>query len=179
MQGKQLTLDKLTPGVQCAHCHQGIDAHLAAVWPAITTGAANRPAQADRTLGRTGFQLLRPMSPDLGGDCAARKLRALPNIRFQPYRLTGSKCYDPDDARISCLTCHNPHQDFDNPQTVDFDPQVPGMPREGENRAPKPVRSPKTSACTCHMPKIDCRGPTTNSTDHRIRIVKPNEPYPG
>ncbi len=29
--GKQVTLDKLSPGVQCAHCHQGVDEHLAAM----------------------------------------------------------------------------------------------------------------------------------------------------
>ncbi len=31
VQGKQLTLDKLIPGVQCAHCHQSTESHLAAM----------------------------------------------------------------------------------------------------------------------------------------------------
>lgn len=32
---------------------------------------------------------------------------------------------------------------------------------------------------TCHMPKIELPGAHFRFTDHRIRIVKPNEPYPG
>lgn len=32
------------------------------------------------------------------------------NVRFQPYRLGNSRCWDADDARISCLACHNPHE---------------------------------------------------------------------
>jgi len=31
------------------------------------------------------------------------------NVRFQPYRIFNSKCYS-DDRRISCISCHNPHE---------------------------------------------------------------------
>src|SRR5215469_15872774 len=41
------------------------------------------------------------------------------DIRFQPYRLTESKCYDADDARISCLACHDPHREVDS-KAVDY-----------------------------------------------------------
>ena len=48
--------------------------------------------------------------------------RSINNIRFQPYRLWGSKCYDPDDARISCVACHDPHKEF-SVQAADYDPK--------------------------------------------------------
>ena len=35
--------------------------------------------------------------------------RGVLNVRFQPYRLTNSKCYDTADARIACTACHDPH----------------------------------------------------------------------
>jgi nitrate reductase cytochrome c-type subunit len=112
---------------------------------------------------------------------------SIANIRFQPYRLTGSKCYDPDDARISCLACHNPHRDF-GPQPVNFDPKCLACHGSSKSAVGKPA-SPKTDAkacpvaksncVSCHMPKLDLPGAHFKFTDHRIRIVKPNEPYPG
>jgi len=32
------------------------------------------------------------------------------NVRFQPYRLENSKCWQKGDARITCVACHDPHQ---------------------------------------------------------------------
>jgi hypothetical protein len=112
---------------------------------------------------------------------------SIANIRFQPYRLTGSKCYDPDDARISCLACHNPHHDF-GPQPVNFDPKclachVGAKSAAGKLATPKPGAKAcpvaKSNCVSCHMPKLDLPGAHFKFTDHRIRIVKPNEPYPG
>ncbi len=52
--GKELTLDKLTPGVQCGHCHQAIDAHLAAMLAGNhEAGAAQRP---DKLIGLSAEQ---------------------------------------------------------------------------------------------------------------------------
>jgi hypothetical protein len=187
IEGKQLTLDKLTPGVQCAHCHQGIDAHLAA----ITAGnhAAAPPPGLHKLIGLSADQ-----ASNFCGQChrtwaeiALQGNPSIANIRFQPYRLTGSKCYDPDDARISCLACHNPHHDF-GPQPVNFDPKCLACHGGAKSAAGKPV-TPKTGAkacpvaksncVSCHMPKLDLPGAHFKFTDHRIRIVKPNEPYPG
>ncbi len=35
--------------------------------------------------------------------------RGVNNVRFQPYRLANSKCYDAADRRIRCTACHDPH----------------------------------------------------------------------
>ena len=37
----------------------------------------------------------------------------------------------------------------------------------------------KSKCVSCHMPKIELPGAHYKFSDHRIRIVKPNEPYPG
>ncbi len=42
------------------------------------------------------------------------------NVRFQPYRLTNSRCYDVDDKRIACVGCHDPHKEIDRVST-DYD----------------------------------------------------------
>jgi Cytochrome c554 and c-prime len=186
--GKQLTLEKLTPGVQCGHCHQGIDAHLAA--KVAGNHAATPPPDLHKLIGLSADQ-----ASNFCGQChrtwaeiALQGNPSIANIRFQPYRLTGSKCYDPDDARISCLACHNPHHDF-GARPVNFDPKClachggakpaaggkPASPKSGAKACPVA----KTNCVSCHMPKLDLPGAHFKFTDHRIRIVKPNEPYPG
>ncbi len=177
VQGKQLTLDKLTPGVQCGHCHQAIDAHLAAVLAGNHDLAP--PKDLHKLIGLSAEQ-----ASNFCGQChrtwseiALQGNFSIADIRFQPYRLTGSKCYDPDDARISCLACHNPHHDL-NPQKVNFDRKCLACHAGGKPGA-KACPVAKDKCVSCHMPKIDLPGAHYQFTDHRIRIVKPNEPFPG
>ena len=180
--GKQVTLDKLSPGVQCAHCHQGVDEHLAAMLAGSPDHAA--PKDLHKLIG-----LSAELSANFCGQCHRTWAEvvglgnpSIANIRFQPYRLTGSKCFDPDDARIGCLACHNPHHDF-NPQTVNFDPKCLTCHGGIKGAAGKPGAKicpvAKDKCVSCHMPRIELPGAHYKFTDHRIRVVKPNEPYPG
>jgi hypothetical protein len=177
VQGKQLTLDHLIPGVQCAHCHQGTAEHLAAMQG---THAPVSP-ELKRLIRMSADQ-----ASNFCGQChrtwaeiAVEPKPSIANVRFQPYRLTGSKCYDPDDARISCLACHNPHHDF-GPKPVNFDPKCLACHAGGRAKpGAKACPVSKTNCVSCHMPKLELPGAHYKFTDHRIRIVKPNEPYPG
>jgi hypothetical protein len=175
--GKQLTLDKMTPGVQCGHCHESTEAHVAAMArgsgkAAVPPGLANlrnlSAEQASNFCGqchRTWVEIL--MQED----------HSLNNIRFQPYRLWGSLCYDPDDARISCLACHDPHTE-PSAQPTDYDAKCEACHGGGKVKA-KACPVSKNDCVSCHMPKIELPGAHHKFTEHRIRIVKPNEPYPG
>jgi Zn finger protein HypA/HybF involved in hydrogenase expression len=108
VRGTALTLEKMTPGVQCGHCHEDTEAHLAAM--------LHKSSEAVIPPGLSKFSA-EEMSNFCGrchrtrAEIAMQGSASIENIRFQPYRLTGSKCYDPDDARISCIACHNPHQE--------------------------------------------------------------------
>ena len=190
--GRQLTLEQLIPGVQCAHCHDDADAHLAAV---LVNGAADSDIStaASKLHGMPAEQ-----AANFCGQChrtwaeiAAQGNPSIANIRFQPYRLTGSKCFDPDDPRISCLACHDPHHEL-SAQPVDYDSKClachPGGKANGSGiKLAVSAGKPGAKACpvaasncsTCHMPKFDLPGAHYKFSDHRIRIVKPNEPYPG
>jgi hypothetical protein len=181
--GKQLTLDHLIPGVQCAHCHQGTEAHLAAMQNGNHDGPV--PKELSRLIGLSAYQ-----ASNFCGQChrtwaeiAMEHNPSIANVRFQPYRLTSSKCYDPDDARISCLACHNPHHDF-GPKPVNFDKKCLACHAGAKTaKAPKPGAKAcpvaRTNCVSCHMPQLELPGAHYKFTDHRIRIVKPNEPYPG
>jgi hypothetical protein len=99
------------------------------------------------------------------------------NIRFQPYRLTGSKCYDADDPRISCLACHDPHHEV-NSNAVEYDAKCQACHGGGKPGAKScPVAASKCAMC--HMPKLELPGAHYKFSDHRIRIVKANQKYPG
>ncbi len=177
--GRQLTLEKMAPGVQCSHCHEGTDAHLAAVLldsyelqvPKQARGpsklqafSAERVSEFCGQCHRTWAEIA--MEPNLG----------IGNIRFQPYRLAGSKCYDVTDSRISCLACHDPHREVDSDPT-DYDSKCLSCHNGGKPGA-KSCRVSKDKCATCHMPKLELPGAHHKFTDHRIRIVKPHEPFP-
>ena len=175
--GTMLTLDKMSPGVQCGHCHKATEAHLAAMArgsgkPALVPGLADlRDLSAEQAANFCG-QCHRTWA-----EIAMQKNPGIANVRFQPYRLTESKCYDPDDARISCLACHDPHVEA-SAQPVDYDAKCQAC-HEGGKSAARACPVSKTSCVKCHMPKVDLPGAHYKFSDHRIRIVKPNEPYPG
>jgi len=98
------------------------------------------------------------------------------NVRFQPYRLTNSRCYDPDDRRIGCTGCHDPHKEVDK-NIADYDVKCQAC----HNREKPGTHICKVAAANCagcHMPKIELTGGHFKFTDHQIRIVRAGEPYP-
>ena len=173
----QLTLDKMSPGVQCAHCHKDTDTHLAAML------LTSHDPESHKEKAEPHLFAAEQVS-DLCGQChrtwaeiAVQPNPGIANIRFQPYRLAGSKCYDVDDTRISCLACHDPHREV-NANPLDYDAKClacHGGRKAGAKNCPKS----RQGCVTCHMPKLELPGAHFKFSDHRIRIVKPNEPFPG
>jgi len=174
--GRQLALEKLRPGVQCNHCHEGSESHLLAMiqsaegaelaLPKSIAGglAAEQVSDFCGQCHRTWAEIV--MQPSVG----------IGNVRFQPYRLAGSKCYDANDPRISCLACHDPHREL-VAETTTYDSKCQACHSGGKPGA-KRCRVAKSNCASCHMPKLELPGAHYKFSDHRIRIVKPNERYP-
>lgn len=104
------------------------------------------------------------------------------NVRFQPYRLEMSRCWDPTDARISCLACHDPHQNVVKDLTA-YDPKCLACHVTRGHKVtaamPGPACPRATSRCvSCHMPSIELPGSHHHFTDHDIRIVRAGAAYP-
>jgi hypothetical protein len=103
------------------------------------------------------------------------------NLRFQPYRLENSRCFDGADPRISCLGCHNPHQNLVHDETY-YDGKCLACHAAGakptSNGQGKTCPVAKAKCASCHMPKLEAPGAHQKFTDHEIRIVRANEPYP-
>jgi hypothetical protein len=111
---------------------------------------------------------------------AAGGPRGIQNVRFQPYRLANSKCYDATDRRIRCTACHDPHRDLETSAGA-YDAKCAACHSAAARRTKASARLCRVGVrdcATCHMPRLDLPGAHRKFTDHRIRIAKAGEPYP-
>jgi len=182
----------LIPGVTCEACHG----------PGATHVAAMRRKQV-----RIGLQaILNPASlnpvdsVDFCGAChrtvwdvALTNTVGVANVRFQPYRLEKGRCWGRGDARLTCIACHDPHQPLvRDPAAYDSrclschvasagsETQSSSSSSSGAtNDHPGKACPVGTNKCvTCHMAKYEIPGSHAQFTDHWIRVVKANAPYP-
>lgn len=173
--GNRLQLEGIIPGVQCERCHTGAERHLQSISQGKTDSIPPK-------LGRLSPEEI----SNFCGQChrtwervARDHLRGEINVRFQPYRMANSKCYDGGDRRMSCIACHDPHRDIVRGAAA-YDTKCVAC-HSGAAGTSAKVKSCRvaTSGCsTCHMPKIDLPGGHLVYTDHQIRVVRAGEPYP-
>lgn len=162
---QQLSLPAMIPGLMCERCHGPSDQHLAALRPMKKLGKLTSEEMSDfcGQCHRTWAQI------------AKDGPHGVFNVRFQPYRLTNSKCYDADDNRIRCTTCHDPHAPVETSAAA-YDSKCTACHSAGAKA--RICKVSKKDCSTCHMPKIDLPGAHKKFTDHWIRIAKANEKYP-
>jgi hypothetical protein len=178
-QGK-LSLNTLEPGVTCEHCHSGASTHA---FDAVQGIFDSQP--------RSLKQLSSEELNDFCGRChrswetvVRTGIRGVPNVRFQPYRLANSTCFDGADRRLSCIACHDPHQNVVR-QAFFYDKVCMSCHRASVNRVSTHSIArtcPKATAdcVSCHMPKVEVNAPggRLTFTDHHIRIGRSVEGYP-
>jgi hypothetical protein len=175
------------PGVTCEACHGPGAKHVAAIKSEdyeTALSAIMNPGQ------------LNPVdSVDFCGAChrtwqdvilaGPTKIGPL-NVRFQPYRLENSRCWKEGkgDARITCLSCHDPHQPLAmDPASYDsaclkchLAAGAKKSDTDDDHRTACPIG---VKLCvTCHMPRF--KNPLLHATftDHWIRIAPSGAPLP-
>jgi hypothetical protein len=168
----RLHLESISPGVGCESCHGASAKHVTAV-RAGDAAAAKMPRLAESSA--------EDMS-ELCGRChrtwsqiAMNGPRGVLNVRFQPYRLTNSRCYNVSDSRIRCSACHDPHGPLETSATG-YDSKCAACHSAGGHN--KLCTVAKQKCTSCHMPKIELPGAHARFTDHQIRIVRAGQPYP-
>jgi Cytochrome c554 and c-prime len=170
--GGKLHMESLVPGVGCASCHGAVAEHA----DGVRAGNA-KAAQLPRLASLSTEEI-----SELCGRChrtwsqiALNGPRGLNNVRFQPYRLANSKCYDAADRRIRCTACHDPHGVLET-NLAAYDGKCAACHSPALHT--KVCRVAKSNCAGCHMPKVDLPGAHAKFTDHQIRIARAGDPYP-
>lgn len=173
---------RLTPGVSCEACHGPGEKHVAAL------KAKNyKDLQIFNPRNLDAFDL----TQEFCGAChmSFDKVMEMPehggalNVRFQPYRIFSSRKHLINDARMSCVACHDPHGELKH-EAAFYDSKCLtchlSTPKEAktELRAASACPVSTTNCVTCHMPKIELPETNFKFTDHWIRVVKPDAPIP-
>ena len=186
--GGRLDTSKTTLGVTCEACHG----------PGLKHVQAMEASQLQQGIGdEEGRQLIfnsGSLSPgdsvDFCGSCHGTwqdaklaHVTGVANVRVQAYRLMSSRCWGDGDARLTCITCHNPHEPLSK-DAGGYDSKC--LACHLASPAAKPEKDHPGAACpvatkdciTCHMPKIDIPDMHTAFADHLIRVVRPGAPIP-
>jgi hypothetical protein len=194
---------KLIPGVTCEACHGPGGQHVAQ----MEVGNSS-PADSENGPGAifNPKKLTPEESVDFCGSChgsywdvSLSGASGVGNARFQPYRLEQSKCWNKNDARLTCIACHDPHKEVETEAsaydhvclschlTSESKAKTATMQKEKarllqENLAkthPGAACPVSIRECTsCHMPQVYVPAMHTAFPDHRIRIVREREPFP-
>jgi hypothetical protein len=167
--------EALTPGVTCERCHGSAAAHVEGF-------RRGKPVEMKKLSAFTSEEL-----SDFCGQChrtwatiAEGGPHDINNVRFQPYRLANSKCYDSSDKRISCTGCHNVHEEVVEADSFYDRKCLACHATSAANSKPdmKSCQVGTKNCVACHMPRLELPGAHYRFTDHRIRIVRANAPYP-
>lgn len=181
---------RLIPGVTCEACHGPGQKHVTAM-KAHDFAAGMRAIFNPAKLAPTD-------SVDFCGAChrswwdtTLSDTFGIANLRFQPYRLENSKCWQKSRGQLTCLVCHDPHQPLAKAAS-DYDSACLSCHATSKQTAGKRAAAAASSAqhlaaacpvgtreCSnCHMPKYPVPGMHFDFTEHDIRIVRAGAPYP-
>jgi hypothetical protein len=176
--------EKLMPGVTCEACHGAGAKHVASAQALSLAGMTDEPGAIFNPA-----QLNPADSVDFCGACHSTwwdvRLSAVKGVstaRSQPYRLEGSKCWGKGDARLTCLACHDPHKPLQTDASAYDGVCSSCHATTGEkktvNHPAEPCPANTKDCVSCHMEKVYVPEMHYKFTDHRIRIVHPNEAFP-
>jgi Cytochrome c554 and c-prime len=174
----------LTPGVTCEQCHGPGAKHVAA--------ARAKTEKRGSGLMLNPEQFARVDSVDFCGAChrtwqdvvsAHLSSAGVFNVRFAPYRLENSRCWEEGDGRLTCVACHDPHKSLSHDQgSYDASCLQCHVASASEKRTanrPGAACPVATKNCvSCHMPKVEPPHLHSTFTDHWIRIAKSGSEYP-
>jgi hypothetical protein len=191
---------KLIPGVSCEACHGPAQAHVDVMEGLSDERSMRGPEENTKEVIFNPKKLTPEESVDFCGGCHGSYWDinlagggGVGKVRFQPYRLEQSKCWNKNDARLTCISCHDPHKALDA-VTTDYDHVClschltkAATVRNGserdlarqKNTHPGEVCPVAQKDCvSCHMPEVYVPVMHRGFPDHRIRIAHEGEPFP-
>lgn len=155
------------PNISCQNCHGPRREHVIAMKKAEDRGTSTSPRGSSRLTAVEEIRMCSRCHPRPGmeeeQDVAPNHIRS---VRLQSTEFLQSKCYEKSNDRLSCSTCHDPHE----PISRDRSHYVKRC--LDCHAAPDSVHcpvSPQTKCVQCHMPLVQADD-GTQFHDHRIRV---------
>jgi hypothetical protein len=166
-------VSKMTAGVTCERCHGPGQKHVAAA------RARQSPAEIRKAIFNS-VRLPAKASVEVCGGChrltEPGRQSLTPeaddpiSVRFQPMGLMASRCFR-EGKSLSCLTCHDPHQNAIRQSADYYVAKCMGCHSETSAPIVDCKRNERQDCRGCHMRKATPL-PFLTFTDHRIRIYR-------
>jgi Zn finger protein HypA/HybF involved in hydrogenase expression len=167
-------------GVRCEVCHGPGEAHVAAV-------QQGDPGKAKALIMNPG-SLSAAKINQLCGDCHRLPSSAAGafdfsnpwHVRHQPPYLSQSRCFRESQGKLTCFTCHDPHQRLQRNATEHYSARCTSCHSDAAHPAlPASAAAPLADCIACHMPKVTPQ-PYLSFTNHWIGVyqngsLKPRE----
>jgi hypothetical protein len=165
--GERLT--SLRPNVGCERCHGPGGHHVRAVVEkrsdlSILFGSGKNSAMEQIMMCGQCHRQPDMFTPDLISEDRVTL------ARFQPIGLLRSACFRKSEDRLSCATCHDPHEHAPRERDKFESRCIECHAVDGSRSPPCPV-SPRKDCIGCHMPPVEVH-PGTSFHDHWIRVRK-------
>jgi hypothetical protein len=153
--GPKLDIRPGESGVRCEACHGPGSLH-------VETAGRSEIEAARKLITNPG----RKSAADLNQSCGACHRKPAPatvatdwndpwNTRHQPLYLSQSVCFRKSRGALSCLTCHDPHQELRKNDAPYYNLRCSACHNRKPHSAIKAIQAGKQADCiSCHMPRV-------------------------
>jgi Doubled CXXCH motif (Paired_CXXCH_1) len=154
-----VSLSPAETGVRCEACHGAGSEHAG-------SGGAKPIGNPKRMSATELNQFCGRCHRPPGGQGAVTDWNFVWNVRHQPVYLSQSACFRNSNGALSCLSCHNPHQDARKGDVAFYNQKCAGC-HNADSRPP--AAACRANCIDCHMPRVSPQ-PYLSFTNHWIGV---------